>query len=82
MTDPTQPPPGEPVAETMAEQFADIVVVDGPFAGRIYTFDAAHGGYLPADPKVRMENDRPQMDIGAVLDTCRAQVVRPVEEGS
>lgn len=81
MIDPTQPPPGEPPAEALAEERSDIVVVDGPFAGRVYTFDAGKGGYLPADPKDRMGNDTALMDIGAVLTECRAQVVRPVEEG-
>jgi len=78
----TAHPPGEPPAEELAEQLADVVVVDGPLAGRVYTFDAAKGGYLPADPADRMEDDLPLDDIGALLVHCQAEIVRPVEEES
>lgn len=80
MIDPTQPPPGEPPSEALAEQLADVVVADGPRAGEVWTYDAAHGGYLPADPKTRMDDDIPCVDIGALLEHVRAQVVRPVQE--
>lgn len=79
MIDPTEPPPGEPPAEQMAEQLADVVVVDGPHAGEVWTFEAAHGGYLPADPKRRAEVDEPCVDIGALLLYVRAEVVRPIK---
>jgi hypothetical protein len=78
--DPTQPPPGEPPAEQLADQLADVVVVDGPRAGEVWTYDASAGGYLPADPKTRMDDDTPIADIGALLTHVRAEVVRPIEE--
>ncbi len=80
MIDPTQPPPGEPVAEVEAERRAPLRVIDGPRAGEIWVYDAAKGGYLPADPKVRMDDDIPCMDVGALLTHVRAEVVRPIEE--
>jgi hypothetical protein len=77
--DPTEPPPGEPPAEALAEQLADVVVVDGPHAGEVWTYEADHGGYLPADPKRRQDDDTPIADIGALLLHVRAEVVRPIE---
>ena len=73
-------PPGEPPAKALAEERSDVVVIDGPCAGRIYTFDGDKGGYLPTDPKVCMDEPDPLVDIGAVLLQCQAEIVRPVQE--
>lgn len=80
MIDPTEPPPGEPPAAQLAEQLADVVVVDGPHAGEVWTYEADHGGYLPVDPARRAEVGEPCVDIGALLVQVRAEVVRPVED--
>lgn len=80
LIDPTEPPPGEPPAEALADQLADVVVVDGPHAGEVWTYEASHGGYLPADLARRAEVGEPCVDIGALLVHVRAEVVRPVVE--
>lgn len=71
-------PPGEPPAEALAEQLADVVVVDGPLRGSVWTYDPSKGGYLPVDPELRAQTDEPMADIGALLVHTGAQVVRPV----
>lgn len=75
-------PPGEPVAQRVAEQLADVVVVDGPHRGEVWVYEAAHGGYLPHDPVLRQDNDIPLVDIGALLEHCHAEVVRPLPRRS
>lgn len=80
MTDSTQPPPGEPHAEALAEQLADVRVMDGPLRGSVWTYEADHGGYLPVDPELRMATKQPMTSIAALIDHAQCQVVRPIEE--
>lgn len=73
-------PPGEPPAAALSEQLADLVVVDGPNAGQVWTYEASHGGYVIADPEGRQDDDTICDSPAAVLVHTGAEVVRPVEE--
>lgn len=71
-------PPGEPVAESLAEERAPVRVMDGPMRGSVWAYEAGHGGYLPVDPELRAATEMPMVDIGALLVHTGAQVVQPV----
>lgn len=73
-------PPGEPAAERLAEQLADVVVMDGPRAGEVWTFDGSKGGYIRASAAGLMDDETICDDIGALLVHVGAQVVRPASE--
>ena len=48
--DPVEPrPSGEPTAELMEEQLADLVVIDGPHKGEVWVFVAGQGGFMRQD---------------------------------
>jgi hypothetical protein len=42
-------PPGEPPAAALEDELADLVVVDGPNAGEVWTYVADAGGYVRVD---------------------------------
>lgn len=42
-------PAGEPPAELMEEQLADLVVIDGPNEGQVWTYIAGQGGFMRQD---------------------------------
>jgi hypothetical protein len=69
-------PPGEPPAAALEEQLADLVVVDGPNAGQVWTYVGSVGGYMVADGS----DEAICADVGAVVVYTGAEVVRPVEE--
>jgi len=71
-------PPGEPAAEALAEQLADVVVADGPMRGSVWTYEAGHGGYMRTDPRGRAADDTVCTDVAALLAHTHAQVVRPL----
>jgi hypothetical protein len=73
-------PPGQPPAEALADEFADLVVVDGPNAGQVWTYEASKGGYQIADPDGRAADDTSCTSPAAVIAHTGAEVVRPVEE--
>jgi hypothetical protein len=65
-------PPGEPPAERLSEQLADLEVVDGPNAGQVWTYRADTGGY-------QTEGDDAICDSpAAVMVHTGAEIVRPV----
>lgn len=69
-------PPGQPPAAALEEQLADVVVVDGPNAGQVWTYVGSAGGYMRADGAEDTKCD----DIGALLAHTGAEVVRPAVE--
>ena len=76
-------PPGEPLAETLAETFADVRVMDGPLRGSVWTYDAGHGGYLPVDPELRAATEMPMTTVAALIEHAQCEVVQPLpREGS
>lgn len=75
-------PPGEPAAEVVAELVTDVLVLDGPDRGSVWSYEAAHGGYLRVDPRGREADPTICDDIGALLVHTRAEVVRPLPRRS
>jgi len=69
-------PPGEPEAARLAEQLADVRVIDGPRAGQVWTYVPDRGGYMAADGT----DETICAEVGAILTHCRAEVVRPIGE--
>ena len=69
-------PPGEPPAAALEEQLADVVVVDGPNAGQVWTYVGSMGGYMVADGT----DETVCTDVAAVLVHTGAEVVRPAVE--
>lgn len=72
--------PGAPEAELVADQLADLLVVDGPNAGQVWTYDASKGGYVHASARGRVADDAICADVGALLVHVGAEVVRPMKE--
>lgn len=73
-------PPGEPPAAALEDELADLVVVDGPNAGQVWTYEASHGGYVIADPEGRAADETICDSPAMVMVHTGAEVVRPVEE--
>jgi hypothetical protein len=73
-------PPGQPPAEALANELADLEVVDGPNTGQVWTYEAGKGGYQLADPEGRAGDETVCTDVAAVIVHTGAEVVRPVEE--
>lgn len=71
-------PPGEPPADALEDQLADLLVVDGPNAGQVWTYVGDVGGYMVADGS----DATICVDLGAVIAHTGAEVVRPAEEES
>jgi hypothetical protein len=71
-------PPGEPIAERLAEELPDLLVMDGPRAGQIWTYEAEYGAYMVADAIGRERDDMKCRDAAAVIAHVQCEVVRPV----
>lgn len=79
-TEPEQAGTGEPPAEAMERELADLVVIDGPHAGQVWTYLAEMGGF------VRQRTHRGPLDEETVCRDAAAVIahtggnVRPASQ--
>lgn len=55
--------PGDPFAEELAAELADLEVIDGPHVGQVWTYVADLGGFVPTDDR----DATPCRDTAAVI---------------
>lgn len=70
-TEPEQAGTGEPFAQELERELADLVVIDGPRAGQVWTYLAEVGGFvcqrIHHEPAHREDADVVCRDAAAVI---------------